>query len=158
MYYVSRRNASLNHMPSQIAHDHDDGESSEYFIMIVRIVWHEMSDDLRLDEFVDRVKCSDTCTDIPYTYVCIVCKSMWYLSDLCIILITSPGDDGAGLLLKLSVEGSFDKRTFCDGRRLNLKSNTAVYIIIFSSTISTEHRMRYGRKREGESEHICLCI
>lgn len=43
MYYVSRRNASLNHMRSQIAHDHDhddddddDGESSEYFIMIVQ--------------------------------------------------------------------------------------------------------------------------
>lgn len=41
---------------------------------------------------------------------------------------TSPGDDGAGLLLKLSVEGSLVKSTFCEGRRLNLKSNTAVNV------------------------------
>jgi len=37
---------------------------------------------------------------------------------------TSPGDDGAGLLLKLSVDGSLVMSTFSEGRRLNLKSNT----------------------------------
>lgn len=59
-------------------------------------------------------------------YACSNCAKIfiYFYFHLIFKLGTSPGDDGAGLLLKLSVDGSLVMRTFSEGRRLNLKSNT----------------------------------
>jgi len=60
---------------------------------------------------------------------------------------TSPGDDGAGLLLKLSVDGSLVMSTFSEGRRLNLKSNTEEQF--------AAHTYIRGRKRK---RAICILV
>lgn len=53
----------------------------------------------------------------------------------------SPGVDGPGLLLKLSVDGSFGNRTFEDARRINLKSKAAK---AFQTYIVNDFIFRYS--------------